>query len=51
MRESGHGVYPRLLLFGVHSVSGVGLCCLIGHTEESEVGRGSCMGQVSTTDS
>lgn len=35
MRESEHGVYPGLLLFGVHSVSGVGFSDPIGHTEET----------------
>ena len=37
MRESEHGVSSRLLLFGVHSVFGVGFSDLIEHTEDSEV--------------
>lgn len=51
MRESEHGVYPGLLLFGVHSVSGVGFLNPIGHTEDSEVDGGSCTGKVSAIDS
>ena len=47
MRESEHGVRPRLLLFGVHSVFGVGFSDLIEHTEDSEVEGSSCTGKVS----
>jgi hypothetical protein len=38
---------PKLLLFGVHSVFGVGFSDLIEHTEDSEVDGGSCTGKVS----
>jgi hypothetical protein len=47
MRESGHGICPGLLPFGVHSVFGEGSLDLIEHTEDRESGGGSGMGEVS----